>query len=291
VDAARRQGYTARQNMFLEATMKPKPLTSTKNARVKKARRLHARRHRDKSRRFLAEGPHLIEAALDANAPLCSVFCTAEFLNREPALADRLTGCTAPVWQVPEDVMAVLADTEQPQGAVAVVEMPPDTARPAVSPSLLALVLDGVSDPGNLGAALRAARAFGATVVLLGPGCCDRFNAKAVRASAGALFSVDSRSVEDLAAELGALQDAGARLWASAARAERPCWAADLTGPTVLVVGSEAHGVSEPVAAQADGCIAIPMPGGGESLNAGVAAGILLYETRRQREKTSGPDA
>ncbi len=262
--------------------MTPKPLTSASNPRVKQARKLHARRHRERLGLFLAEGPHLVEAALNAGAPLPEAFCTDEFLEREAALAARLIASPVPLWVLPAEVMASVAATEHPQGLVAVAAMPGEAQRPAAGPQLLALALEGVADPGNVGVALRAARAAGA-VVLLGPGCCDRFNPKAVRASAGAIFGVSARGTDDLAGLLGELRSGGAQIVVTRPRAERPCWAVDLTGATVIVVGSEARGVGEATGAMADEQVAIPMPGGGESLNAGAAAGVLLYEALRQR--------
>lgn len=262
--------------------MKPRVLTSAAGPRVKLARRLHVRRHREREGLFLIEGPHVLEAALDAGAAIAEVFCTAAFAGGQPTLAARLEAAPWPVWEVSEALLARLAATEEPQGAVAVARLVPDAPEPRVVPGLLVLALDGVSDPGNVGGALRAAHAAGADVVL-GPGCCDRFNPKAVRASAGALFAVPARVEGDLAGLLCRLRGEGAGVFLAEPRGARPCWAADLRRPAAIVVGSEARGPSAPVRAEATGNIAIPMPGGAESLNAAAAAAILLYEALRQR--------
>ncbi|MBL7222520.1 MAG: RNA methyltransferase [Candidatus Brocadiae bacterium] len=263
--------------------MEPRAITSATNPRLKQARKLHARRHRQQLGLFLAEGPRVVEAALDAGAPLDEVFCAATFLARGGTLAQRLVQSPVPVWRVPDRMLAALAETEHPQGVVAVARIPADAELPSAGAGLLAVALDGVSDPGNVGTVLRVARGAGADLVILGAGSCDPLNAKAVRASAGSVFAVPVRRTDSLATDLAALQSSGARIVCAAARAATVCWRADLTAPVVVVVGSEAHGVSAGVAAMADEAVAIPMPGGGESLNAGMAAAIVLYEVRRQR--------
>ena len=265
--------------------MQARSLTSASNPRVVRARKLHQRREREQEGLFLVEGPHLLEAAMAANAPLREVFCTTELLTSHGELARRLEASEWPVWTVSEPTLARLAATEEPQGVVAVAEMPQGAVEPECESGLLALALEGVSDPGNVGAAIRAAHAAGATHVVLGSGCCDRFNAKAARASAGGLFSVPVLANEDLPGVLRRLREKGACIAVAEPRGARVCWDVDLRGPTVLVVGSEARGVSSAVRAEATERLAIPMPGGAESLNAGAAAAVLLYEATRQRRQ------
>jgi len=264
--------------------MKRCELTSTKSPRAKLVRKLHLRRHRLKTGLFVLEGANLLESAANAGAGIRDVFCTQGFIVRHPALVERLEGSAWPVWVVGDELFDTLATTEHSQGLLAVAEFPAEAAEPRVAPELLVLALEGVGDPGNVGSALRAAHAAGAQVVL-GPGCCDRFNAKAARASAGAVFVVPTLATEDLAGLLARLRGAGARVMAADARGARVSWEADFTGPTVLVVGNEARGVSAAVRAEADEAVAVPMPGGAESLNAAAAAAVLLYEAVRQRSR------
>jgi len=266
----------------MEKALKRRELTSARGARAKLVKRLRFRRHREKEGLFVAEGPHLAEAALAAGAKVREVLCTEGFIERHGELAARLEGAAWPVWVVAEDLMGELAATEHSQGVLCVAELLADAGEPAVGAGLLALALEGVGDPGNVGSALRAAHAAGASVIL-GPGCCDRFNAKAARASAGGVFAVPTTVTEDLAGMLRRLRGAGARVVAADARSERMAWEVDLAAPTVLVVGSEARGVSDAARAEADETAAIPMPGGAESLNAGAAVSVLLYEAVRQR--------
>ncbi|MGA3264449.1 MAG: RNA methyltransferase [Terracidiphilus sp.] len=144
------------------------------------------------------------------------------------------------------------------------------------------VVLAGVQDPGNLGTILRSAEAFGANGVLSLPGTVSAWNPKAVRASAGSVFRVPllTASAED---GLARLKKAGVKIMATAVRGAEAADRTDLAGPVALLIGNEGNGVPEELAAQADGAVTIPCPGPVESLNASVAASILLYEASRQR--------
>ena len=204
--------------------MKARVLESGSNPRVKRVRKLGTRRGRAKAGLFVAEGPHAVEVALDVGAPVEEVFCTAGFAERHGALAERLEGAAWPVWAVSDVVMGSLAATEHPQGVVAVVAELVDSEVPVVTEGLLVLALEGVGDPGNVGTALRVAHAAGAGLVALGAGCCDRFNAKAVRASSGGVFGVPALATDDLAGLLAGLRGGGARVVAAEPGGGRLCW-------------------------------------------------------------------
>ncbi|NQT88594.1 RNA methyltransferase [bacterium] len=263
--------------------MHPRELTSTSNPRLKQAHRLHRRRHREKEGLLLVEGPRVVATALDLGVAAVDVFLTEALRSRAPELADRLDASPARQWTVSEAMMDALAATEHSQGIVMTARMPQPAETLDVGPGFLAIALDGIGDPGNLGAIVRAAHAMGADAAILGPGCCDRFNPKTVRASAGGVFAVPLVVTDDLASSLRALRSRGARVAAATASPGRPFWTVDLTGPAVVVIGSEAHGLSPDVLAAADDAIGIPMPGGAESLNAATAAAVLLCEAIRQR--------
>ncbi len=187
------------------------------------------------------------------------------------------------MWVVSGQLLRRVAATEHPQGVVAVAERPARRCVPAVEEGLLALALDGVADPGNVGTCVRSADAFGATAVLLGAGCCDPYNPKAVRATAGSLFALPVVEVEDLAGVLARLRGSGVSVVLADPRAERAVWDVDLCGPTAVVVGGEARGASEAVRAVCGVAVAVPLRAGVESLNAAVAASVVLFEARRQR--------
>ena len=279
---------------------------SKQNIRLKELRRALACPGRDLSgaisqdksgaagrdRRSLAgiEGPNLLEEALRAGLRLDCVFIAqgAEHLLEGLRLPE-----SADVLLVPRELLNSVLATETPQPVAALVE-PPEWSWEQLlglrekAASLLALatplviVLAGLQDPGNLGTILRSAEAFGATGVLSLPGTVSAWNPKAVRASAGSLFRLPliSASAEDCLARLRA---AGVKILSTAVDGAEAADRIDLAGPVALIIGNEGNGVPEEVASQADQAVTIPCPGPVESLNAAVAASVLLYEASRQR--------
>jgi TrmH family RNA methyltransferase len=182
-------------------------------------------------------------------------------------------------WLVSEAVMAACADTQTPQGVLAVVpfvELPPQ-------PGLI-LVLDRVRDPGNLGTILRSAEAAGTGQVLLAPGTVDVYNPKVVRGAMGAHFCLSVTSLEWPA--IGQ-RLAGRAVWLADAAGVVAYQAVDWTQPAALIVGGEASGPGQEAAALATGRVSIPMGGRAESLNAAMAATVLLFEAARQQRRSS----
>jgi TrmH family RNA methyltransferase len=178
-------------------------------------------------------------------------------------------------------------DTESPQGVAALVEPPQFSLTEAlVGPAPLVVLTAALQDPGNFGTIVRSAEAFGATGVIALPGTVDVWNAKALRASAGSAFRVPVVA-EKANAALAALRERGIRLVAAIAaigdREAIPCTDVDLKAPTAILIGNEGSGLSQDLLERADAHVAIPMPGPVESLNAAVAASVLLYEAARQR--------
>lgn len=243
------------------------------DARSKLVRRLHRRKTREREGLVLVEGPH---AAAEALASGCAVrfAVVSPRLERggEGELRSRLDASGIEVREVEDRELNELADTEMPQGVLLVVEQPaPEWPEAAGGRWLL---LDAVQDPGNVGTLIRAAAAFACDGVVALDGTADPWGAKAVRASAGAVFQVpvhligagDSPAVASalpaplLAAEMGG-SDPRAHAGAQ--------W--------TLVVGNEGAGIRSELLEAAEASVAVPMPGGVESLNAAVAGAILLY--------------
>ncbi len=178
-----------------------------------------------------------------------------------------------------------MLSTEAPQPVAALVE-PPDWTWVHMlrhkKNAALVVVLAGVQDPGNLGTILRSAEAFGADGAVSLPGTVSCWNQKAVRASAGSVFRLPlvTSTVDECFMHL---RDSGLRVFTTALRGGAPADLVDLAEPVALLIGNEGNGVPEDIAVQAVGAITIPCPGPVESLNASVAAGVLLYEASRQR--------
>jgi RNA methyltransferase, TrmH family len=250
-------------------------------AQEKLVRGLGQRGRREDERLFLAEGVRVVEELLDAGIVLRFALASSalEDTERGRALARRLAAA-APVHQVSGGELNRMAGTRGPQGVLVVAEIPPASLadlQPGATP--LALVLDGVQDPGNIGTLTRTAAAFGCGLVACLPGTVDPWNPKSVRASAGALFRlpVVTVPVDELWAWLGAhgFRVLGADAAGLPVRDRPPGRRA------ALVVGNEGGGLTTPVRDRCDALVAVPMRGRTESLNVAVAAGILLYELSR----------
>ena len=255
-------------------------ITSFANAKVKLVRGLQSRRRvRHREGRLVAEGTRLAQEALAAGLLPDFVFYTADWGNTPAgeSLLESLAGSAVPLLLVSEEVMASCADTETPQGVLAVLPFP---HLPAPAAPTLVLVIDRLRTPGNLGAILRTAAAAGVELVLLPPGAVDPFNPKVVRGGMGAHFRLP---LLRLGWEKVGERLAGLDTWLASAGEGTQYTQVDWTRPVALIVGGEARGAGEHAARLSAGRTHIPMPGGIESLNAAVAAGVLLFEIVRQR--------
>lgn len=236
-------------------------------------------RHRAREGRFLVEGVRGAEEVLRVGFPVdfALVSPRLDSTPRGEALRGALEGAGAEVVPVADDELARLSDTSTHQGVLLVCPEPDgDLARlPAVAGGRY-LVLDGIQDPGNLGTLVRAAAAFNLTAVVALRGTTDPWAPRAVRASAGALLSrpVVARVPVELFLEWA--RQGGVALWAADASGHDVALAA-VAPPWALVMGNEGTGVAPGLLQAATGRVAIPMPGGTESLNVGVAGAILLY--------------
>jgi TrmH family RNA methyltransferase len=185
---------------------------------------------------------------------------------------------------LPDKLFATAVPSDSPQGVAALVRCPVFTADDVLAKSSAGpvLAIAGVQDPGNLGTILRSAEAFEAAGVLLGEGTVSPFNSKVVRASAGSVFRLPIARVK-LIEVLPEMRSRGLRLVATSSHKGTPLHGAKLTGPLAIFIGSEGAGLPSDLLSQMDETLAIPHSEQVESLNAGVAASIVLYEVARQR--------
>jgi TrmH family RNA methyltransferase len=188
------------------------------------------------------------------------------------------------MYEVNDMIIEHITDTKSPQGVVAIVEQTKGDplAFTAKKENPLYLVLDGIQDPGNLGTMVRSADAVGATGIFLGKSCVDLYNPKVVRSTMGSMYHLPIFEV-DLETFLPQLKEQGVALVGTDIDAEKTIYQANLTGATAVVIGSEAHGLSDSVRALVDTEMKLPMPGQAESLNAAIAASVMMYEALRQR--------
>jgi TrmH family RNA methyltransferase len=257
------------------------------------ARRLRALLHDPATRRaesaFVLEGPRLVADALDRGVELESVWIGA---NARQAFGELLTRVEAggfEVHELKEGVLERLGSTRTPQPVLAIAAIPPPVALDAVPPGVV-VVTDEVQDPGNLGTIVRSAEAAGAVAVVVGRGSqgVDPWNPKVVRGSAGAILGLPVLAVDEPARALVVLRGRGFRAIGAAAAAAEAYTDVDLTGPVAIVIGSESHVIGPEIAAELDATVVIPMAGPTESLNAAVAASILLFEAARQARTGPG---
>ena len=264
-------------------------LVSAKNSIISELRRLAQRRSsRIEQGRFLIEGANLLAVALDAAIPIELVLSdgAATLDDQTLAIARQARDLGARLIELPEGVMARVADTVSPQPIISVV------ARQTVSlasiveqaSSLLPIVvLVGIGDPGNAGTLLRSAEAAGASAVVFCDGSVDAFNPKTVRASAGAIFQVpivDSMNAEAVVAQL---TESGIRTVGLVVRSGAPLDDTTLSGPVAIVLGSEPHGLADDLSVTLDELVTIEMSGRSESLNVAMAGTLVVFEAARQR--------
>jgi TrmH family RNA methyltransferase len=264
-------------------------ITSLANPRVKQLVALRHRRARDRAGVTLVEGYEELDLALSAGArPLTLYVCPALAGDAQPMI-DRVAGLGAEVIRVSRPVFAKIAYRESPDGWLAVLpQVPAGLALLDPGPRPLVLVCEGVEKPGNLGAILRTADAAGVAAVIAADPVTDWGNPNVVRASKGTVFSVPVASAPS-AEVLAWIAARSLTLVAAAPDGDVPLTRADLSGPTAIVVGSEAHGLPQAWLERADVRVRIPMFGRADSLNVSISAAIIVYEAVRQR--LTGPAA
>ena len=267
-------------------------ITSLQHPRVKQARALHDPDARRETGSFLAEGLRLIEEAF-ASGLRCEGFFYTETLTKRPQgqrLLDRARLAKAPLLELSDKVFSSLKETKTSQGAIALFRCP-SWSEPWETPlgSGLVVVACQIRDPGNLGTMLRISEAAGARGLLAAKGTVDPYHPKAVRASMGSLFRLPVVMADDIAATFAAERLGSAQIVAAVARGGLAPAAIDLTRPTFLLIGHETEGVPEEWLPPTAIRTTIPMAKAVESLNAAIAASMLLYEVIRQRTTRFSP--
>lgn len=262
-------------------------ITSTTNGRLRAAAALRDRREREHSGLTIVDGARELRRALDAGVEVVEAFVCDPLLAGEDARAalTRLEAGQSPIHHLSAAAFAKLAFGDRAEGLVAVIRTP-DLGLLRLSPPAGALVavLEGVEKPGNLGAILRSADGAGADAVIASAPRTDLMNPNVIRASAGTVFTVPVACAPS-ADVLAWLRERGIRILAARVDASRPYTEADLSGHVALVLGAEDAGLTDAWTGADIEAIHLPMRGVADSLNVSVAAAILLYEARRQRER------
>ena len=266
-----------------------RPIASRQNSLVKDLRKAFSQATPTEDGSIAIEGVKLVEEAIRSGLHLRAVFFSESGRERANRLLPQLSHATDAVL-LPDDIFHSAVATETPQGVAALVfpliATLEDLFRPAGQTSDAPLILGcaGLQDPGNLGTILRSAEAFGASGVLTTDGTVSSANPKVARASAGSVFRLPCVKLSTAQA-LSTIEEHGLRLAVTSSHRGRPVHEIDLTLPTAIFIGSEGQGVPRALLDAADEAILIPHSPKVESLNAAIAASILLYEAQRQRSR------
>ena len=248
-------------------------ITSLKNPKVTTWKSLKDRKGRRETGCFLVEGRKMVEEAIASAFPVEAILVDVDRQGEFTLPAG------IPAYSMPGHVLAAVCDTKTPQGIAAIVRM----AEVELCGTRL-VAMDGVQDPGNVGTIIRTADAAGFDGVILSSQCADVFSPKVLRATMGSVFRMSIRVTDDLPGLLTRMVQEGASVLSSQLDGEPFYQRSPLNDRFVLVIGSEGNGVTDEVKAIATHKVKLPMRGGAESLNAAVAAGIMMYELTRDMD-------
>lgn len=261
-------------------------ISSPANKKVKEIQALNKKASlRRESGLFVVEGLRMFMEIPDERIE--ALYVSEHFLEScSPAAKEKAE--RHPYEVVADAVFPSMSDTKTPQGVLAVIKQEQHSIEEIISrPDAAILVLETIQDPGNLGTMLRAGEGAGLTGIIADAGTADLYNPKVIRSTMGSVFRVPFTVTEDLHGTILEMKKKGIRMAAAHLKGENSYDKEDLTGPTAFMIGNEAKGLREETAALADVLVKIPMLGRVESLNAAVAASVLLYELARQRRNAA----
>jgi TrmH family RNA methyltransferase len=258
-------------------------IESKDNLLIKDIRKLKEKKYRKDSKMFLVEGFRFTEEALDSDFEVVQIFISARGeVKYENSLVKSKLQKNTKVYSISDSLFKSICDTESPQGIIATVRNKSSKIKYDGGFYILA---DKIQDPGNMGTIIRTAHAAGAMGVIITKGTVDIYNEKTLRATMGSIFKIPIIYDEDLSL-VQELRNNGFKLVTSSLDCDKNFYDIDLKGNVIISVGNEGNGISEEVYDISDLKIKIPMPGGAESLNAAVAASIMMYEVVRQKNNS-----
>lgn len=258
-------------------------ITSETNQQIKEIIRLQKQaKYRHKTFQFVTEGIKMVTEA-DKSGCLKKIYISSFVMEKmEKILAGLLK--KYPYEEICDKVFKKVSDTVTTQGVLGIAEIPEYNLKTLLNDKKhMWLLLDGVRDPGNLGTIMRTAEGAGMSAVIMGSGTVDLFNPKTIRSTMGAVFRMPFIYVDDLADIVKIIKNSGYNVYGTAMKGSVIYDEPDYTKGAGIVIGSEADGLSDDIMGHMSGFIRIPMEGGTESLNAAVAAAVVMYEMARQR--------
>lgn len=262
-----------------------KEITSKDNPLIKDAvRLLSSRSHRKETGRFIAEGLRLCVEAVQAGVKVEQAFFTSDFATRHPQETTLISAAAGEGTLISDAVAGKLSGTETPQGVFCLCTALDNSRDVGTICGGKYIILSNLQDPGNVGTILRAAEALGVDGVILSEDCPDLYSPKVLRASMGGVLRLPVKLSADIPAEIADLRRSGVKVWAAALTEQaEPVTCTNFAGGTAVVIGNEGNGLTEEVIDACDGSVIIPMARSGQSLNAAMAACILIWELFRSK--------
>lgn len=257
-------------------------ITSKDNELIKHIRKLKDKKYRDESNEYLVEGVKLVEEAVKENAKIKQIIvCEDTTRTYEIPTHIMLEIAKYECISVSDKIFNIITQVTNPQGIMAIIEKNAQDAQIDYSQDII-VVLDDVQDPGNLGTILRTVDSIGLNQIIVSKGTADAFNSKVVRSTMGAIFRIKIIEVENLAQAIKEMRKHHFKLMVTSLQTKNSIYDIDFN-KKIIVIGNEANGVSKEIQDMADEKAKIPMLGRTESLNASVAAGVVMYEYVRQK--------
>jgi len=258
-------------------------ITSSQNNLIKEIKSLDKRKYRDEKGLFIAEGIRFVGEALEESADI-SYIVVSEKLPDIKGGIEILKDIEAQgikYYRTTEKIFKDISNTESPQGILAVIKAKKLDFEDIVQEHNKIIILEGLQDPGNMGTIIRTADAAGMTGIIISEGCVDIYNPKVLRSTMGSVFHLPVYQCKDIVNTLKLIKTRGIKIYATHLKGNQSCHDLKMDGDVAIIIGNEANGINDETAGLADVLVRIPMPGKAESLNASVAAGILMYEVVR----------
>lgn len=257
-------------------------ITSKDNELIKHIRKLKDKKYRDESNEYVVEGVKLVEEAVKENAKIKQIIvCEDTTRTYEIPTHIMLEIAKYECISVSDKIFNIITQVTNPQGIMAIIEKNTPNAQIDYTQDII-VVLDDVQDPGNLGTILRTVDSIGLNQIIVSKGTADAFNSKVVRSTMGAIFRIKIIEVENLAQAIKEMRKHHFKLMVTSLQTKNSIYDIDFN-KKIIVIGNEANGVSKEIQDMADEKAKIPMLGRTESLNASVAAGVVMYEYVRQK--------
>lgn len=265
-----------------------KTINSYNNSTLKYINTLYQKKHRDAEQRFIIEGIKLITEAIRAQAVFFCIVVEEEFLQANLMLISTLEQICDQIYIVKSTILKSISDVQNSQGILAIIEYLSYDSNEIFlnerngTESLFMIALDHLQDPGNMGTIIRTADAAGVKGVLFSEGTVDIYNSKVLRSTMGSLFHIPIYQTTNLSNTILALQNRGCSIVASHLLGSNFYKRTKNTQPIILVIGNESKGISPEIISISNYIYKLPMIGEAESLNASIAAGIMIYDFLRE---------